>query len=112
MGNLSSDRQVREYNRFCKKLKFIEGNEINVKVNQKFASRFSANFTLPPEYQGKIPQIKSKDEEILLVEERSFYPYPDGWCGGRTFCIYVFKATKKGNYKIKYDTCEINVTVN
>ena len=103
------NRPVKEYGNFCKKLKFIEGEEITVKINQKFAAKYSANFTVPPEYQGSIPEVNEYPEEIELIDDRSFYPYPYGFSGGDTIHIYVFKAKKKGTFKIKIGSQEINV---
>ena len=106
------NRPVREYNSFCKKYKFCEGKDITVKVKEKFAVDFKANYSLPPEYHHPIDKVESKDKEIELVNTEEFYPYPYGWCGGYTHVIYVFKATKKGTYKINFTSYTINVIVN
>ena len=57
-----------------------------------------------------MPSFEKADEGIKFIERRRFYPHPDGWTGGDTVEINVFKATKKGNFKIKFDICEIKVT--
>ena len=103
--------KVKEYNKYCKKLKFIEGNEITVKVNQKFASRSSANFTVPPEYWESFAKNEIMSKEIQLVETKTFYPYPSGHCGGSDVQINVYKATKKGKFTLKIDDENINVIV-
>ena len=59
--------EVKAYEKFCKKLKFIEGKEITVKVNEKFAAKYYANFTVPPEYQGSFPVVKTNDDEITII---------------------------------------------
>ena len=41
------------------------------------------------------------------MDEKSFYPYEDGECGGSTVIIYVFKATKKGTFQLKVDDDKI-----
>ena len=50
----------------------------------------------------EIPGFEKSDEGIKYIKEKEFYPYPDGTLGGGTKHIYVFKARKKGNFKIKY----------
>ena len=102
--------EVKAYEKFCKKLKFIEGKEITVKVNEKFAAKYYANFTVPPEYQGSFPVVKTNDDEIILIESKSFYPYPAGYCGGDDVMVYVFKAKKKGKFIINFSDAKVNVT--
>ena len=58
-----------------------------------------------------MPHVKINDKEIKLVETRTFYPYPDGYCGGDTVEINVFKATKKGNFTINFSSRVVKVTV-
>ncbi len=53
--------------------------------------------------------VKRKSEEIELIERKEFYPYPYGTCGGDTYKIYVFKATKKGEYTIEFSSKTITV---
>ncbi len=89
--------EEKAFEKFCENLKFINGQEITVKVNEKFAAKYSANFSLPPEYQGSFPDVKTNDDEIKLIESKSFYPYPAGYCGGNTWMVYVFQAKKKEN---------------
>ena len=175
---------VKKYRNYCKKFIFIEGDTINVKVNEKFAYESSVNHTIPtspkknknykkieilegytidlspedsttppenlnapenmkePEINKgpeiikepeniKEPEIikepedwnepeeedepKNPDqipEEIEKVETRSFYPYESGHCGGYTHYIDVYRAKKKGTYKMVIDSTEINVIVN
>ena len=93
--NRDPDYPVKVYNKFCKGLIFIEVTEITVKVNQKFAKKYSANYTINPKYWTDIPTLVSNDKEIKFIEEKSFYPYSRGTCGGDDVTIYVFKATKK-----------------
>ena len=104
-------RAKKEYDKFCQKYNFYHGKEITVKVNEKFAVEFSANFSLPPECHGggSLDNVESKDKEIKLVESRRFEPYCDG---GNTYKIYVFKARKKGIYIIKFTSYTMTVTVN
>ena len=64
---------------------------------------------MPPKFQEHIPSFEKADERIKFIESKSFYPYPDDWTGGDTHCIYVFKATKKGNFKIEFSSHEIKV---
>ena len=83
-----------------------------MKKNQKFAKRDSANYTIPPEFWTDMPTVESMDSGIKLVDTKEFYPYRRGTCGGRDVQIYVFKATKKGTFQIKFDTETIKVIVN
>lgn len=99
------------YEEFCKDLIFIEGKEITVKKKQKFAKKFSNNYSIPTEFQDNGPFLKSTDKEIKLIESRSFYPHESGFCGGDTKTIYVFQGIKKGQYKINFSSLEINVTI-
>ena len=105
------NRRVREYEEYCKELIFIEDKDITVKKKQKFAKKFSNNYTIPPEFWSEGPKLKSTEKEIKLIEKESFYPYPSGYCGGDTVTIYVFQAMKKGEYKINFSSSTINVTV-
>ena len=111
MAQALLSQEEREYYNFCRDLSFIYHNQITVKVNQKFAERFENNYTVHPQFQKDIPSIQSKDEGIELIETRSFYPHPRGMMGGDTVTLVVFKATKKGKFKIKYPkyTVEVNV---
>ena len=102
---------VREYKKFCKKYKFCKGNQITIKVNEMFAVKFKGNYTIPPQYWKDMDKVEKSDEEIKLVEKRSFYPYPDGACGGDTVKIYVFQATKKGKFKVNLTSYAITVKV-
>ena len=103
-------RPVKKYNNFCKKLKFCDGKEITVKVNEKFAKEFIVNYTIPPQYFESIDEVEQTDEEIELIETREFYPYYKGTCGGDTHMIYVFQAKKKGIYNIKFSSFTLVVT--
>ena len=116
MGNLRNkpcvkDWELKEYEKFIKKLKLVENDEITVKVNQKFGAEFSANYTIAPEFQEDMPSFEKAEEGIKFIESRSFYPHPDGWTGGDTVVVNIFKATKKGNFKIKFGSHEIKVIV-
>ena len=74
--------EVKAYEKFCKKLKFIEGKEITVKVNEKFAAKYYANFTVPPEYQGSFPVVKTNDDDITLTFDEFYQMYcidPSKW---------------------------------
>ena len=104
-------RAIKIYDEYCKDLIFIEGKEITVKKKQKFAKKFSNNYTIPPEFWSEGPNLKSTEKEIKLIEKQSFYPYPGGYCGGDTVTIYVFQAMKKGEYKINFSSSTIKVTV-
>ena len=66
-------------------------------MNQKFDQRYSSNFTVHIEYLTDIPKLVLIDNEIELVDERTFYPYSKGTCGDDDVKIYVFKAFKKRN---------------
>ena len=103
------NKPVRDYNSFKKKYKFCHGDEITVKVKEKFAVEFTANFTLPPGCQEAMGTVENKSKEIELLIDREFYPYPEGTCGGDTHCIYVFRATKKGEFKIEFSSYTLNV---
>jgi len=45
-----------------------------------------------------------------LIESKSFYPYPAGFCGGNTWMVYVFQAKKKGKFIINFSDAKVNVT--
>ena len=102
---------VEEYENFCKDLIFIKDNKVTVKVNQKFAEEACRNFTIHPKYWSDYPTVKSKNDEIELIETQTFYPYPSGTCGGSNHRIFVFKANKKGKFKIKFSTHTVKVKV-
>jgi len=102
---------VEEYENFCKDLIFIEDNKVTIKVNQKFAAEFCRNYTISPEFWSDFPKVESKDESIELIDTRTFYPYSLGTCGGDDHRIFVFKANKKGKFKIKFDTHTVKVKV-
>ena len=115
MGNLShrlkaKNWRVKEYEKFTKKLVLIEDNEIKVKVNQKFGVEFTEPCGIDPNLKEEIPIYEEADKGIKFIERKSFYPYVEGTCGGSYHTIYVFKATKKGTFKIKFDKEEITVT--
>ena len=57
------------------------------------------------------PKVESKSEEIELIDTRTFYPYPISTCGGDNHRIFVFKANKKGKFKIKFSTHTVKVKV-
>ena len=112
MGTLRyKDRELKEYRKFIKNLKLVEGDEITVKVKQKFGAEFSTNYTIETDYREKIPDYEKADEGIEYIGGRQFYPHPDGTRGGDSKYIYVFKARKKGNFKIKFNTHEVKVIV-
>ena len=102
---------VKEYKNFCKDLIFIKDNKVTVKVNQKFAEEACRNFTIHPKYWSDYPTVKSKNDEIELIDTQTFYPYPSGTCGGSNHRIFVFKANKKGKFKIKFSTHTVKVKV-
>ena len=104
------NEEIIKYYDFCKGLIFVEGKSITVNVDQKFAVEYLANYTIPRPRKNT-PSYKSKDDAIELVENKSFYPYKFGIRGGDTHHIYVFKATKKGKFKINFTTYKISVTV-
>ena len=105
------DREVKEYEEFCNRFKFIEKNNITVKVNEIFAQEFSINNSVHPKFQKKNQSIESKDKEIELIERRRFYTYSIRTFEDITHIIYVFKATKKGNFKINFTSETVNVNV-
>ena len=105
------DYPVIQYNNYCKDLIFIEDNKVTVEVNQKFARKFISNFTIAPNCWKDFPTIQSKDEEIELIGTRTFYPYSRDVCGGDDHRIFVFKANQKGNFKIKFSNCTMEVKV-
>ena len=86
------DYPVMQYTNYCKDLIFIEDNKVTVEVNQKFARKFISNFTIAPKCWKDFPTIQSKDEEIELIETRTFYPYSRDVCGGCDHRIFVFKT--------------------
>ena len=102
---------VKECKNFCKDLIFIKDNKVTVKVNQKFAEEACRNFTIHPKYWSDYPTVKSKNDEIELIDTQTFYPYPSGTCGGSNHRIFVFKANKKGKFKIKFSTHTVKVKV-
>ena len=104
-------RRVREYKDFCKDLIFIEKNKITVRVNQKFAREFRINFTIFSNIGKEFPTLDSKDDSIELIETKTCYPHYEGTTGGATHKIFVFKATKKGKFKIKFSDHTIKVRV-
>ena len=102
----------REYYNYCKDLSFIDkDNKITVKVNQKFAEKCSNNYTVPPEFWKDIPSVQSKSEGIEYIETRSFYPHPNYLMGGESVTLIVFKATKKGKFKINFPNYTVDVNV-
>ena len=102
----------REYYNYCKDLSFIDkDNKITVKVNQKFAEKCSNNYTVPPQFWKDIPSVQSKSEGIEYIETRSFYPHPDYLMGGDSVTLIVFKATKKGKFKINFPNYTVDVNV-
>jgi len=100
-----------EYYNFCKDISFIENNQITVKVNQKFAEKYSNNYTVPPQFWKEIPSVQSKNEGIEYIETRTFYPHPYGLMGGDSVILKVFKATKKGKFKINFPNYTVDVNV-
>ena len=44
-----------------------------------------------------------------LIKTRKFYPYPPDTCGGSEHKIFVFRANKKGKFKIKFSTHIVKV---
>ena len=102
----------REYYNYCKDLSFIDkDNKITVKVNQKFAEKCSSNYTVPPQFWKDIPSVQSKSEGIEYIETRSFYPHPNYLMGGDSVTLIVFKATKKGKFKINFPNYTVDVNV-
>ena len=102
----------REYYNYCKDLSFIDkDNKITVKVNQKFAEKCSNNYTVPPQFWKDIPSVQSKSEGIEYIETRSFYPHPNYLMGGESVTLIVFKATKKGKFKINFPNYTVDVNV-
>ena len=102
----------REYYNYCKDLSFIDkDNKITVKVNQKFAEKCSNNYTVPPQFWKDIPSVQSKSEGIEYIETRSFYPHPNYLMGGDSVTLIVFKATKKGKFKINFPKYTVDVNV-
>ncbi len=110
MGN-SDVRDIREYNSFIKKYKICKGFLLTIKVNEYFGVDFTYNTTLPPEYRTYPDKIINKDKEIELKLDKSLYPHPKDWTGGDRHRIYGFKATKKGTYKIKFESYTLTVNV-
>ena len=102
---------VKQYEKYCKDLIFIEDDKVTVKVNQKFAEVFLRNYTIPPEYWEDFPTLEWKNEEIELIETRTFYPYSIGACGGYNHKVFVFKANSTGNFKIKFSDHPVEVKV-
>ena len=43
--------------------------------------------------------------------DKTLYPHPKDWTGGDRHRIYGFKATKKGTYKIKFESYTLTVNV-
>ena len=105
------ERWVREYKDFCKDLIFIEKNKITVRVNQKFAREFIINFTIFSNIGKEFPTLDSKDDSIELIETKTCHPHYEDTIGGATHKIFVFKATKKGKFKIKFSDHTIKVRV-
>ena len=117
MGGLSpmfsqylSENEWKYYN-FCKDLSFIHENQITVKVNQKFAEKFGNNYTVPPQFWKDIPSVQSKSKEIEYIDTRTFYPHPSYMMGGDSVTLMVFKATKKGKFKINFPNYTVDVNV-
>ena len=105
-----SENEWKYYN-FCKDLSFIKENQITVKVNQKFAEKFGNNYTVPPEFWKDIPSVQSKSKEIEYIDTRTFYPHPSYMMGGDSVTLMVFKATKKGKFKINFPNYTVDVNV-
>ena len=81
-------------------------------MNQKFDQRYSSNFIVHIEYLTDIPKLVLIDNEIELVDERTFYPYSEGTCRGDDIKIYVFKMLKKGAFQIEFSSETVKVIVN
>ena len=87
-------------------------------MTPKFKELIDVNIaTISSIYNTKnyvIVDVKNDFTEELdnFIEEKSFYPYSRGTCGGDDVTIYVFKATKKWTFQIKFDTETIKVIVN
>lgn len=105
-----SENEQKYYN-FCKDLSFIHENQITVKVNQKFAEKFGNNYTVPPQFWKDIPSVQSKSKEIEYIDTRTFYPHPSYMMGGDSVTLMVFKATKKGKFKINFPNYTVDVNV-
>ena len=69
-------------------------------MNQKFAKKYSANYTINPKYWTDIPTLVSNDKKIKFIEEKSFYPYSRGTLRGDDVTIY-HQATLGGTGKDK-----------
>ena len=91
--------------------RILVNNKITVKVNQKFAEKCSNNYTVPPQFWKDIPSVQSKSEGIEYIETRSFYPHPNYLMGGESVTLIVFKATKKGKFKINFPNYTVDVNV-
>ena len=91
-----------EYDAYCKKLKFIERGEITVRENEYFAYQYCTNYSIMDMYRKKI-KMETLSKEIKYVEKASFY-LGGSECGGSSNVLDIFKATKKGKFKIKIST--------
>ena len=118
MGNSKSEFEqglkpdvIKEYNKFIKKYKLCDGNELKVKVNETFGVEFLANYTVPQGYDPEPDEIKKIDEGIELVETKEFDPYPAQFCNGYTQIVNGFKAKKVGIYKIEFTSYTLTVTI-
>ena len=80
-------------------------------MNQKFAREFIINFTIFSNIGKEFPTLDSKDDSIELIETKTCYPHYEGTTGGATHKIFVFKAIKKGKFKIKFSDHTIKVRV-
>ena len=50
-------------------------------------------------------------KEIEYIDTRTFYPHPSYMMGGDSVTLMVFKATKKGKFKINFPNYTVDVNV-
>ena len=78
---------------------------------KNFAREFRINFTIFSNIGKEFPTLDSKDDSIELIETKTCHPHYEDTIGGATHKIFVFKATKKGKFKIKFSDHTIKVRV-
>ena len=91
----SGNDNVKIYKRFCSLYKFCHDG-FTIKEGETFAYKVYANFTIP-DYEEEEKKTKLDYKGVELINEKSFYPYPRGYCGGDDVIIYVFKAIEPGD---------------
>ena len=108
-NNKEDDNNITVYKRFCSRYQFCHDG-FTVKEGELFAYKVYANFTIPS-YEEEEEKTKLDYKGVSLINERSFYPYSAGTCGGNDVIVYVFKALEPGDGYISNCERKINIKI-